>query len=163
MKEKKIISFAPIVDSKTRVLILGTMPSVKSLTFEEYYGNRQNQFWKILFEVYEMPYMDDYADKVTWLLQQGLGLWDVLSTCYRAGSMDSAIREEEPNDVKSLLELFPNIKVIVFSSKTAAAFFFKYNTKFEGLTFVTLPSPSGAYASLPIADKIEKWKVIQHL
>lgn len=115
----KIYSFPPIVDQNSRILILGSMPGVESLRKQEYYAYPRNQFWRIIFELYELPIPDNYEDKVSFLKAKGIGLWDVIESCYREGSSDAKINEEKVNDIQGLLAEFPNIKRIYFNGSKA--------------------------------------------
>ncbi|MDM1514770.1 DNA-deoxyinosine glycosylase, partial [Myroides odoratimimus] len=127
----RIHSFKPVVFDEAKVLILGTMPSIKSLDFQEYYGNKQNVFWKILFSVFREEYSDVYKDKLDLLQRKGIALWDVLQSCERKSSLDSDITAEEANDIKGLLIEYPNIRTIVFSSQKARQYFDKYIGQIE--------------------------------
>ncbi len=94
-----IASFAPIVDARTKILILGSIPGIKSLEKVEYYGNKQNQFWKIICTIFNNTVVPDcYKNKVDFLLQNRIGLWDVVRNCERKGSLDIAIKNQEIND-----------------------------------------------------------------
>lgn len=159
----RISSFAPIVAENSKVLILGTMPSVKSLEYQEYYGNKQNVFWQMMFQIFQEDFSDDYQNRKALLYKYKIALWDVLQSCQREGSLDSNIKSEQPNDIKGLLIAYPAISHIVFSSQKAQQYFKKYIEATGGITFVTMPSPSGANARMSIDEKIEKWKQIKKL
>ncbi|NLN94687.1 MAG: DNA-deoxyinosine glycosylase [Bacteroidales bacterium] len=91
--------FPPIIDGNTKVLVLGTMPGDRSILTGEYYANPKNQFWKIIFRVFNSgESVLDYNDKIELLLKNKIGLWDVLFRANRAGSLDSNIYNEEFND-----------------------------------------------------------------
>ncbi|WP_430613623.1 DNA-deoxyinosine glycosylase [Flavobacterium sp. JP2137] len=156
-------AFPPLVNARSRILILGTMPSEKSLEYQQYYGNKQNRFWTILFRVFQREFSEDYQRRKQLLVDFDLALWDVLECCERKGSLDSEIKAEKPNDIAALLKAYPQIKTIVFSSKNAEKFFSKYAERIPEIEYVTLPSPSGAYASMRLDEKIENWKIITQL
>ncbi len=160
-REYRIASFAPLIDENSTVLILGTMPSVKSLEGQEYYGNRQNAFWPILFGVFEEEATTDYEQKKQLLVRHRIALWDVLQSCEREGSLDSKIKGEVPNDIVGLIKAYPTLKTIVFSSQKAGQYFKKYIGSIEGVTFVTMPSPSGANARMSLQEKLIHWKKIK--
>lgn len=162
-KNKRILSFPPVLSSKPRVLILGTMPSVKSLEQQEYYGNKQNVFWKLLFALVGKELPSTYAEKMDFIHNNHLALWDVLQSCERQGSLDSDIKAEVPNDIRQLLHDFPSIHSLVFSSQKAAQYFKKYVGQIEGIQLITLPSPSGANARMPFAQKLEAWRIVTDL
>lgn len=161
-EESRIHSFKPVVFDEAKVLILGTMPSIKSLDFQEYYGNRQNVFWKILFSVFREVYSDVYKDKLDLLQRNGIALWDVLQSCERKSSLDSDITAEEANDIKGLLIEYPNIRTIVFSSQKARQYFDKYIGQIEGVSLLTLPSPSGANARMSFQEKVTHWQELKN-
>src|SRR5690625_6041254 len=109
---EKLISFPPVLPETPRVLILGSMPGGMSLEKQEYYGNPRNHFWDILFELFQQDPLTDYQEKIQFVKQHQIALWDTIGTCYREGSLDSNIKEAEPNDIMSLLSRFPSIKLI---------------------------------------------------
>lgn len=155
---ERIYSFAPIADQNSRILILGTMPGIKSLEERQYYAHPQNAFWKILFDLFEQPYSGSYADKQALLLQNGVALWDVLDSCERKTSADSDIVSEAPNPIGAFLQEHPSIRHIFLNGKTAERLFRKYNREITGVGVHTLPSSSPANARLRYNDKLELWR-----
>lgn len=151
-------AFPPIADENSRILILGTMPGEKSLELQQYYGNRGNQFWKILFEIFEEEFSLNYDTRISLLKQNGIALWDVLQHCEREGSLDSNIKNEAANDFEFFYNTHPQIRHIFFSSKNAAAYYDKYVGRREDMVYDVLPSPSGANASMRPAEKLEIWR-----
>lgn len=150
-------AFPPIIDIDSKILILGTMPGEKSLELQEYYGNRGNQFWRLLFGLIGKELSLDYAIKKQLLKENYIAVWDVLKYCEREGSLDSKIKNEIPNDFKSFYKTYPNIESVFFSSKNAAVYYDKYVGKSKGITYEILPSPSGANATKSFAEKLEIW------
>lgn len=150
-------AFPPVINSDSKILILGTMPGEKSLQLGEYYGNRGNQFWRILFAMLGRELTYDYTEKLNLLRQHGIAVWDVLQFCERAGSLDSNIKNEVPNDFEAFYKAYPQVRHIFFSSKNAAAYYDKYVGRRDGLTYQVLPSPSGANATKPFSAKLEEW------
>lgn len=151
-------AFAPIATPQSRILILGTMPGEKSLQLQEYYGNRGNQFWRIMFGIFGRELTHDYNEKVKLLADNHIALWDVLAYCHREGSLDSNIKNEVANDFETFYKAHPRIKHVFFSSKNAAAYYDKYVGRREGITYTALPSPSGANATMGAAQKLEVWQ-----
>jgi len=151
-------AFAAIVNKSCKVLILGTMPGEKSLELQQYYGNRGNQFWKLLFTIYNKEFTLDYTERLHLLKDNNIALWDVLQYCEREGSLDSNIKNEIPNDFKAFYKQYPNIKKVLFSSKNAAAYYTKYVGRRDDIIYDVLPSPSGANATMRFAQKLEIWK-----
>lgn len=155
-----ITSFDPIVDSKTKILILGSIPGVKSLEKVEYYGNKQNQFWKILFSIFKQESVPEcYKNKVNFLLQNRIGLWDVVQNCERKGSLDIAIKNQEINDFNSFFNEYPQITTLVFNGKTAYQFFYKKYGQIKGITYSVMPSTSPAN-TIPFEKKLNEWSLI---
>ncbi len=155
---KKLHCFAPLVDKNTKVLVVGTMPSVASLQAAEYYAFKHNAFWSIIFKLAGVE-TKNYAEKTKLLQKLHIGLWDNLKACEREGSLDSDIKQAEPNDFEKLLLEFPNIKKLLFNGQKSFAFFKKYHSKLlEKYEYTVLPSTSPANARLSFAEKLELWK-----
>jgi len=157
----KIQSFPSLSNPKAEVLLLGTMPGVKSLELNQYYGHPQNLFWKLLSTIFDQPFSNDYNIKKEILLQNNIAVWDVLQICERPGSLDSAIKKEVPNDFEAFLNEHPNIKLIAFNGQKAAAFFKKYVQLDKDYVFITLPSTSPANAGKNFDQKLKEWQIIK--
>ena len=156
MNEELIHPFDPIVFSDTRVLILGSFPSIKSFDNGFYYAHPRNQFWKILSMITGYP--ADTKDQRIWLLKESrLGLWDMIRSCSRENSLDSSLENEEVNDISGLLEKYPNIEKVAFTGRKAQALF-EMNFDYLDIERVYLPSPSSAYAKMKIEEKAEIYK-----
>jgi len=156
--------FEPIVDDNARLLILGSMPGKESLRQQQYYAYKRNQFWKILFEVFQEDLTDNYTKKKELLYRHHIGLWDVLKSCEREGSLDSNIRNEQVNDFKGFFSNYPSIKYVVFNGSKAISSF-KKHVGFELLSnfeYYQLPSTSPANTK-PYEEKIRQWKLIRDL
>ncbi|RRJ93376.1 DNA-deoxyinosine glycosylase [Flavobacterium macacae] len=153
-------AFFPLINQNSKILILGTMPGEKSLELQEYYGNRGNSFWKLLFTLFDQPLPENYAEKKQLLIEKNIALWDVLEFCERTGSLDSNIKNEKVNDFKSFYKKYPNIKHVFFSSKNASNYYDKYVGRRIDVQYTILPSPSGANASKSFLQKLEEWKAI---
>jgi TDG/mug DNA glycosylase family protein len=154
------IAFPPIADSNSRILLLGTMPGEESLRKQEYYGHKSNQFWKILFTLFNQPFSTDYIERAALLIENKIALWDVLSSCEGQGSADTNIKEEQPNDFRLFFSTYPHITHIFFTSKKAEAFYKKYVGFDNDKIYLTLPSPSPANAGMPMVKKLEQWKIV---
>ncbi len=152
-----ISSFPPIIALQPKILILGTMPSVTSLQDSEYYAHPGNTFWRIMSAIEGVDCPTDYEKKKQLIRNMGLALWDVCHTCIRPGSADSAISNEEPNQIKELLAAHPSIHTILFNGKTAEKLFYRHLKKIEGINMFAMPSTSPAY-TLSFEKKLETWK-----
>lgn len=151
-------SFPPAVSPQTRILIIGSMPGEASLRAQQYYAYKHNQFWRILFDVFEggrTP--EDYRDKIQTVLKHGLGLWDALAACERRGSLDGNITRPEPNDFPALFQQYPRIHTLLFNG--AAAFtFYKRAFGVPRHRYRQMPSTSPAHASRSYAQKLALWQ-----
>ncbi|MGI6160777.1 MAG: DNA-deoxyinosine glycosylase [Christensenellales bacterium] len=135
----EIFSFDPVINSDTRLLILGSMPGAASLRKRQYYGHERNYFWPIMSSVIGKPLDGEYKTRLNTLLESRVGLWDVIDSCVRPGSLDKDIINEKPNDIPALLDAYPGIRLLAFNGAKAAAVYKKY---FAGLTKPTLTLPS---------------------
>ena len=106
-------SFAPIADEQSRILILGSMPGIKSLEQQEYYAHPQNRFWRLLALLLNEDVPQNYAVKQALLHKHHLALWDTLGYCERDGSLDSNIKNEAPNAVIELVSELPHLQAVV--------------------------------------------------
>lgn len=159
--------FSPIIAPKAHWMVLGTMPSVKSLEDAFYYAHPRNAFWPIMHALTGLP-VNSEQEKTDLVKQTGLVLWDVLQTCERKGSLDSAIQEPVANDFESMFANQPELEVIVFNGKKAQQLFEKYVAKSQtlpvGLQYIVLPSTSPANAMMTLEDKSLFWQEkISHL
>ena len=172
----RVYSFPPIVAADARTLILGTMPGVASLEAGQYYGHPRNDFWPIMEALFEMPSGLSYGQRCDALRRSRVAVWDVLQTCDRAGSLDSAIETSSivVNDFDALLKRCPELTRIAFNGKMAEKLFLRHvlgvgRTKVAArealtlnsrITLHSLPSTSPANASLTRLQKIEYWRVL---
>jgi len=149
------------------VLILGSMPSVASLEQQQYYGLSQNAFWKIMGDLYQaMPDMP-YAQRVSRLNAAGVAVWDVVASCVRPGSLDSAIdmRTVSANDFVTFFTDCPNIAKVFFNGRKAQDVYRRFvlaevsNIR-PNLAYSVLPSTSPAMATLNYAAKLARWQVL---
>lgn len=149
-------SFEPVFSPEARVMIVGSMPSVKSLADAQYYAHPRNAFWPILFEAFGEVPTDDYALKKELIRSHGLALWDVAGVCEREGSLDSNMRDIQFNDFASLYEKCPNIHTVLCNGGTAHSLFVK--SGFAGQRrVIRVPSTSPAY-TMAYAKKLEAWR-----
>jgi len=154
--------FEPVLDANTRLLILGSLPGEKSLALQEYYGNRQNAFWRLMSAVLGVELVElAYAARLQTLLDHGVGLWDVVAEAQRPGSLDSAIRQRDDNDLPGLLARHPAIRAIGFNGGTAAKLGLKVlGEQAARYQIFTLPSSSPAY-TLSYPEKALQWLRLQ--
>lgn len=152
-------SFAPITDATTRVLILGSLPGAKSLAAGAYYANPHNGFWRLTGEVIGTDLAAlAYPARLAALLAGGIGVWDVVGTARRSGSLDAAIREVESNDLAALVASLPALRLVAFNGQKAAAI---GSQRLDPATpRLTLPSSSPAH-TMRFADKAMAWAAVR--
>ncbi len=166
--EHAVESFPPQVAADCRVLVLGTVPSVRSLALRQSYGHSQNLFWPFMGELFDAGPDLPYAERIARLHALGIGIWDVLHHCERPGSLDSAIvrASEVPNDIPALLAATPTIRAIVFNGAKAHQSFRRHLAERIDATnvrLVALPSTSPANASMTRTDKLAAWSTLREL
>jgi len=158
----RLTGLPPIVSSNTRLLVLGSFPSATSLARQQYYAHPQNQFWKILQAIWpSSPRLDcvsSYENRSEWLLERGLGVWDVYGTCERQGSLDTAIRNPQVNDFASLARRCPNLAAIAHNG--GESFKHAKHSAALGLPVFKLPSTSPANASWSFERKLVAWREV---
>lgn len=156
-----IRAFEPVVNGDTRILILGSMPGVASLSQNQYYAHPRNHFWPIIFSLWYQPLEMDYSLRLSFLLSKGLGLWDVIASCERKGSLDAAIKNETPNDFDALFRRYPNIHTVIFNGGKAYDVFKKKVgfERYERINFVKLGSTSPARA-VSFEVKRSEWEAV---
>mgnify|MGYP003540393100 FL=1 len=155
----------PIVDDKTYVLVIGSMPGKQSLEKQQYYGNPRNHFWAIIGKLLATEIPENYNDKINLLRTHRIGLWDSIKSCERKGSLDAAIKNEVPNDFATLFKKYPQIKLILFNGGKSFEVFKKHvgletleNRAYEKMPS-TSPIPGRNIKSFD--EKVEAWRVIQ--
>lgn len=149
-------SFEPIYTPQARILIVGSMPSVKSLEQAQYYAHPRNAFWRILFDIFSEPPTLDYERKKALIREHGLALWDAAAICEREGSLDSDMHDVVYNDFSTLYEVCTDIRTVLCNGATAHSLFLKSGYAGERKV-VRMPSTSPAY-TLPYEKKLALWK-----
>ena len=157
MEEKHVThGFPPVFDENSRVLILGSMPSVKSREASFYYGHPQNRFWRVLSAVTGEEFPEDITGKQELLLRRGIALWDVIAECDITGSSDSSIRNVVPNDLSVILTQ-ADIRAIFTNGAAASSIYKRYQQPQTGFLSVALPSTSPANASWSLDRLVQRW------
>lgn len=150
-------SFPPVIDERTELLVIGSMPGVASLTARQYYAYKHNQFWRLMFELLEHTTPpENYDLRLQTLLKHRIGLWDALADCERPGSLDAQITRGIPNDFPTLFTRYPQVHTLLFNGQTARRYF-KQAYGDLGRTCILLPSTSPAHASLSYEAKKQRW------
>jgi len=149
----------PVYDKNSRILILGSFPSVKSREANFFYGHPQNRFWKVLAAVFEASVPVTVEEKRAFLLAHGVAVWDVIKSCDIVGSSDSSIKNVVPNDLREILNM-AEIAQIFVNGKTAEQYYKKYIEKEIGRKATCLPSTSPANAAWNVEKLVAEWKQI---
>ncbi|KAA9011879.1 DNA-deoxyinosine glycosylase [Niallia endozanthoxylica] len=159
-----ITSLEPIVNHQSKVLILGSMPGLESLRKQQYYGNPRNHFWGIMYKLFQQEELQDYREKMAFIKNHHIALWDVIYSCLREGSLDSNIKAEVPNDILGLLERYPNIQFIGFNGgKAYEVFKKKIGFRTLDINYKKLPSTSPVPGRnvKSFEEKLQDWKIIK--
>lgn len=154
-------SFPPVVDKRTHTLILGSLPGAASLAAGRYYANPRNQFWRLLGAALDTDLAAlDYDQRVERLRGLGIGLWDVVADAERIGSLDTAIRNAAPNDLRALIASLTALRTIAFNGGAAARIgLSQLGANAEAFRILRLPSSSPAHA-VPFQHKLSAWLCI---
>lgn len=152
-----LTGLAPVIDANVRILVLGSFPGAASLAAGQYYAHPRNLFWRLISALVD----DDlaalpYDQRLPRLLAHRVGLWDVLGTCEREGSLDSAIRNPAANDFDRLRQLCPQLETVGFNGQTSGKFAPQFAA--QGYRTVVLPSSSPALAALTFEQKLAGWR-----
>jgi len=150
-------AFAPVTDTRTRLLILGSLPGDASLAAREYYAHPRNAFWRLIGRVIGHDLVAvSYAERLDALRTTGVGLWDVIVSGERKGSLDAAIRNADAADLKALIAALPAVQTIAFNGSLASRNGRKILGQPQGVMLIDLPSSSPAHAR-PFAEKAAVW------
>ena len=162
MKEYEKVShtFEPVFDENSKVLILGTFPSVKSREQNFYYGHPRNRFWRILSELTASELPVSIPEKKAFLLEKHIAVWDVIASCEIIGSSDSSIRNVVPTDINRILKKAP-IRTIYANGGKAYELYQNYAFSMTGREIQKLPSSSPANAAWQLERLLEAWSVIK--
>ena len=160
-KRQKIIHpIPPLYDKDSKILILGSFPSVKSREEAFFYGHKQNRFWKLLAGILSEKKPETVEEKKDFLHRNCIAVWDVIASCDIEGSSDSSIKNAVPNNFSDILKAAP-IRQIYTNGGTAYKLYHKYCEKMTGIKAVKLPSTSPANASYSLDRLIGEWNVIE--
>jgi hypoxanthine-DNA glycosylase len=154
-------SFPPVVDTRSLVLVLGTLPGEESLRRQEYYAHPRNLFWPIVFALFGTSVPASYDERLRFLLDRGIALWDVVESGRRVASADATIRAEIPNLIPELLDIYPGIRAVVFNGGGARRLYDRHFMRRPDLTYLALPSTSPAYARIGFDAKLAQWRALR--
>ena len=158
--EHVVHSFEPVYNTDSKILILGTLPSVKSRENHFYYGHKQNRFWKLLARICEEDVPETIEEKKAMLLRNHIAIWDVIYSCDIQGSSDSSIKNVVPTDLKQVLAN-SSITQIYANGNKAGTLYKKYQQCNTNLDITVLPSTSPANAAWSLDRLYDTWNVIK--
>lgn len=150
----------PIYDKDSRILILGSFPSVKSREQQFFYGHKQNRFWRVLARVLDCTVPENVEQKRAMLLTHHVALWDVIASCEIMGSSDASIRNVRPNDLSRIFDV-ADIQAIYTNGSKAYQLYQKYIFPINRRDAYPLPSTSPANAGYSLDRLVEAWSVIR--
>ena len=151
--------FPPLYDNRSRILILGSFPSVKSRETAFFYGHPQNRFWRVLAQLLDVPVPQTVEEKSALLHAHHIALWDVIASCDISGSSDSSIQNAVPNDLSPILNA-AKIQAVFCNGTTASRLYERYLLPVTGMQAVRLPSTSPANASFSLDRLAEQWQAV---
>lgn len=151
----------PVFDGRSRVLVLGTMPSPASRAAAFYYGHPQNRFWRVMERLFGLPdrELSENGARRLFLLRERIALWDVLSSCRIAGASDASIADARPNDLTRVLAAAP-IEAVFTTGSKAHALYRRFDEELLGMPAIALPSTSAANARMRLPELVERYRVI---
>jgi hypoxanthine-DNA glycosylase len=157
----RLTGLAPVFDADTRLLVLGSLPGDASLKAAQYYAHPRNAFWPLIGGVLgEDLAALPYEGRLTRLRARGVGLWDVIASAERSGSLDAAIRSPEAADLRSLVAGLPRLQAVAFNGGLAARLGRRILAGADGPTLVDLPSSSPAHAR-SLSEKARSWAILE--
>lgn len=160
MEENMNHPIAPVYDRDSKILILGSFPSVKSREQQFFYGHKQNRFWRVMAQVLGCEVPEDIPQKRAMLTKHHVAVWDVIASCEITGSSDASIRDVVPNDLSDIL-FCADIREIYANGGKAYQLYQKYIFPVNGREAHLLPSTSPANAGYSLERLVDSWKVIR--
>lgn len=152
--------FPPLYDKNSRVLILGSFPSVKSREQMFFYGHPQNRFWKVIAKVFDSEIPETIEEKTNFLFAHHIALWDVIASCEITGSSDSSIKNVVANNIEPILKS-ADIKEIFVNGKVAFKYYEKYTKMMVSRDAICLPSTSPANAAWNVDRLVDAWGIVK--
>lgn len=152
-------TFEPVFNKQSRVLVLGSLPSVKSREQGFYYGHAQNRFWKVIAALMQKPLPETTGQKKQLLLESRIAVWDVVQECDIIGSSDASIRNVTPTDLKRILDSC-DIRAVFANGAAAARLYEKFQKPLTKRDVITLPSTSPANAAWSLERLLDRWSAL---
>jgi hypoxanthine-DNA glycosylase len=155
---KERVCFDPILPLYPKIFIIGTKPGNQELRKQEYYANNGNSFWKIIYEVTEEVFSKNYADRIDLLKRNHIAIWDICQFGERVRPGASNLKNEVPNPINEIVQMYPSVKQIVFNGQKAHDLYFKHFTEIEGIIYEVVLSTSPANTRFSFREKLNNWK-----
>jgi TDG/mug DNA glycosylase family protein len=165
-KNKSLKGLTPVIDSRSAVLVLGTFPGPESLRLQQYYADRRNQFWGVMKHVFQIHRGLSYSQRLSLLLKRRVGLWDVIASCRRSGSLDRAIRDPVANPLVAFLRRHKSVRYVIFNGVKAHEYAWELIPKIFSLRNIVLQaltSTSGTNTHYTVERKAELWGKLRRL
>lgn len=153
-------NIAPVYDENSRVLVLGSFPSVRSREQKFFYGHPHNRFWKVLALVFEEEVPENIDEKKNLLLRHNIALWNVIASCDIDGSSDSSIKNVAFNDLSQILSK-ADVRAVVLNGKTAEKYYKRYSGRDLSVNVIALPSTSPANAAWSLDRLVSEWRILK--
>ena len=148
----------PILPTNPKIFILGSKPGNQELRKQEYYSNNRNSFWKIIFELTEEIFSKNYAERIDVLNRNHIAVWDIIESGERVKPNAQNVKNEIPNPINEIIQMYPSIKQIVFNGKKAYDLYQKHFSKIEGLIYKVVLSTSPANTRFSYREKLNNWQ-----
>ena len=152
------VSLDPILPQNPKVFILGTKPGNLELRKQEYYANNGNSFWKIIYELTSEIFSKNYAQRIDVLKRNNIAIWDVVQFGERVKPGAQNVKNEVPNPINEIVEMYPSIKQIIFNGQKSYDLYLKHFTKIEGIIYNVVLSTSPANTRFSFREKLNNWK-----
>ena len=153
-----ICSLDPILPQNPTIFILGTKPGNLELRKQEYYANNGNAFWRIIYELTEEVFSKNYAERIDVLLRNKIAIWDIIQFGERVRPGAQNVKNEVPNPINEIIEMYPSVKQIIFNGQKAHDLYHKHFTKIKGITYETVLSTSPANTRFSFREKLNNWR-----
>lgn len=166
MEPSRIIhTIDPVFDARSRVLILGTMPSPRSREVGFFYGHPQNRFWRVMERLFNLPdrMLTENGVRTAFLLEHRIALWDVLASCTITGASDASIEDPRPNDLARILDAAP-VQTVFTTGGKAAALCRRFDGALlaeRGIKHIALPSTSAANARMHLDTLVQAYRIVE--
>ena len=152
------VSLDPILPHNPSIFILGTKPGNLELRKQEYYANNGNSFWKIIYELTEEVFSNNYAERIDLLKRNHIAVWDIIESGERVKPGAQNVKNEIPNPVNEIVEMYPSVKQIIFNGQKAHDLYFKHFSKIEDIIYEVVLSTSPANTRFSFREKLNNWK-----